>query len=121
MAFSEHDISNAILEIFASRGLVAGDVMWVSRLEQFWVQTQLRRSDLVAGIAQLCTEGLLELEEQGDQVNLSLTDRGEDRARGILLSKIEFTGRHLRQNVFPHLRTRIEAESASGGGRREYE
>lgn len=121
MPIRDHDFANAVLEIFARRGLAAGEVMWVSRLEQFWAQTRLRRSDLLAALAQLATDGLLDFEEQGEQVNLALTAAGERKAQEVLRSEIDYGGHYLRQQLFPRLRTRIEAESASGGGRRDYE
>jgi hypothetical protein len=36
MQITDVDIKNTVLELFARRGLVHGDVMWLSRLEKFW-------------------------------------------------------------------------------------
>lgn len=121
MPITDNDIRNAVLELFARKGLLAGDVMWMSRLEQFWAQTRLRRADLASGLAQLCTECLIDLEDQGDQVNLSLTLSGEEKARDVLLSEVDYCGRYLRQEILPTLRTRIEPLRSDRGGRREYE
>lgn len=122
MEITELDIQNTVLELFARKGLVEGDVMWLSRLEQFWTETRLRRSDLVAGLAHLCSEDLIELESQIDgETSVALTAEGETKAKDILAGGADYWRRYLREELLPSVRTRNELPDASGKGRRDYE
>jgi hypothetical protein len=122
MEITELDIQNTVLELFARKGLVEGDVMWLSRLEGFWDETRLRRSDLVAGLAHLCTEDLILLEEQSDGVtSVSLTAAGEVKAKNILAGGADYWRRYLREELLPAVRTRSDKPNAGGRGRRDYE
>jgi hypothetical protein len=114
---SDHDLQNAVLELFAQRGLQAGDVMWLSRLETFWSQTRLRRWDLVVAISQLCSQGVLDVEQLGDQVNLSLTAPGEQRVTQEHGAG-EFL-RFLQEELMPAVRQRVRAEGDPGRDRRK--
>jgi hypothetical protein len=122
MEITELDIQNTVLELFARKGLVQGDVMWLSRLEQFWSETRLRRADLVAGLARLCSEGLIELEEpSAGETSVALTASGEAKARDILAGGADYWRRYLRDELLPQVRTRDEQANAAGKGRRDYE
>ncbi|TDU26910.1 hypothetical protein DFR24_3942 [Panacagrimonas perspica] len=115
------DIKNTVLELFARRGLAQGDVMWLSRLEKFWADTRLRRSDLVTAIAMLCSEHMLVIDEQDGETCLSLSPEGESRAAEILATGVDYWGRYLREELLPGVRTTQQAPGADGGGRRQYE
>jgi hypothetical protein len=122
MEITELDIQNTVLELFARKGLVEGDVMWLSRLEQFWSETRLRRADLVAGLAHLCSEELIELEEPKDgETSVALTAKGEAKAKGILAGGADYWRRYLREELLPQVRTRDDQPNAAGKGRRDYE
>ena len=121
MQITDVDIKNTVLELFARRGLAQGDVMWLSRLEQFWAETRLRRSDLVTAIAVLCSEQLLILEEQDSQTSVSLSQAGEEKAAEVLASGVDYWGRYLREELLPGVRTNPQSPRADGGGRRGYE
>ena len=122
MEITELDIQNTVLELFARKGLVEGDVMWLSRLEQFWSETRLRRSDLVAGLAHLCSDDLIELEEQKDgETSVALTAAGEVKAKDILNGGADYWRKYLREELLPSVRTRNDRPNASGRGRRDYE
>ncbi|MGH8518306.1 MAG: hypothetical protein ACREUE_12700 [Panacagrimonas sp.] len=122
MEITELDIQNTVLELFARKGLVEGDVMWLSRLEQFWAETWLRRADLVAGLAHLCSEDLIVLEEQADGVTcVALTTAGELKAKSILAGGADYWRKYLREELLPSVRTRSETPNAGGRGRRDYE
>jgi len=121
MDITEVDIQNTVLELFGRKGLVQGDVMWLSRLVGFWTETRLRRSDLLSGIAQLCSKGLIDIEEDGAETCLSLTQAGEDKTREILREGADYWSRHLREELLPAVRVRKEQPRADGGGRRDYE
>jgi hypothetical protein len=122
MEITELDIQNTVLEVFGRKGLVEGDVMWLSRLEQFWGETRLRRSDLLAGLARLCSEGLIELEEQTDgETSVALTAHGERKARDLLANGADYWRRYLRDELLPAMRVRAERPRADGSGRRSYE
>jgi hypothetical protein len=122
MEITELDIQNTVLELFARKGLVEGDVMWLTRLEQFWAETRLRRADLVAGLAHLCSEDLIALEEQADGVTcVALTATGEAKAKAILAGGADYWRRYLREELLPSVRTRNDQPNASGRGRRDYE
>lgn len=121
MQITDVDIKNTVLELFARRGLAQGDIMWLSRLEQFWAETRLRRSDLVTAIAVLCSEQLLILEEQDSQTSVSLSQAGEEKAAEVLASGVDYWGRYLREELLPGVRTNPQSPRADGGGRRGYE
>ncbi len=121
MQITDVDIKNTVLELFARRGLAQGDVMWLSRLEQFWAETRLRRSDLVTAIAILCSEQLLMLEEQDKETSVSLSQAGEAKAAEVLASGVDYWGRYLREELLPGVRTNPQSPRADGGGRRGYE
>lgn len=121
MQITDVDIKNTVLELFARRGLAQGDVMWLSRLEQFWAESRLRRSDLVTAIAVLCSEQLLILEEQDSQTSVSLSQAGEEKAAEVLASGVDYWGRYLREELLPGVRTNPQSPRADGGGRRGYE
>lgn len=122
MEITELDIQNTVLELFARKGLVEGDVMWLSRLEQFWSETRLRRADLVAGLAHLCSEELIEIETPKDgETSVSLTAQGEVKAKAILSGGADYWRRYLREELLPLVRTRDDQPNASGRGRRDYE
>lgn len=122
MEITELDIQNTVLELFARKGLVEGDVMWLSRLEQFWTETRLRRADLVTGLAHLSSAGLIELEEQTDgETSVALTAAGEAKAKDILSGGADYWRRYLREELLPSVRTRDDQPNASGKGRRDYE
>jgi len=121
MQITDVDIKNTVLELFARRELAQGDVMWLSRLEKFWGETRLRRSDLVTAIAMLCSEQMLILEEQGGETCVSLSQAGENRAAEILGTGVDYWGRYLREELLPGVRKTARSPRADGGGRREYE
>lgn len=121
MQITDVDIKNTVLELFARRGLAQGDVMWLSRLEKFWAETRLRRSDLVTAVALLCSEQLIVLEEQGSETCVSLSQDGESRAAEILASGVDYWGRYLKEELLPGVRTASREPRADGGGRRQYE
>lgn len=119
MQITEADIQNTLLELFARKGLAHGDQMWLSRLEHFWNDTRLRRGDLVYGIAQLCTAGLLDMEEHGNETCLSLTESGEAKAQALQASGVNYCGRYLREELLPSVRLRADPPRADGVDRRE--
>ncbi len=121
MQISESDIQNTVFELFATRGLAEGDAMLLTRLEQFWTETRLRRSDLVSGIAQLCSQGLLNIEELDGETSLSLTAAGNQRAAGVLSAGVGYWGRYLQKEVLPAMRVVAQPERPDGQGRRDYE
>lgn len=121
MHITESDIQNTLLELFARKGLAEGDIMWMSRLEQFWADTRLRRSDLVTGIAMLCSNGLLDMEEQDGETSLFLTRDGEKTATAILDAGTNYCTRYLREQLLPKVRLKAEVQRADGSGRRDYE
>ena len=121
MEISETDIQNTVLELFASRGLEEGDMMWLSRLETFWLETRLRRQDLLNGVAQLCSKGLLDLEELDGQTGLSLTSEGRRRATEVLGAGVGYWSRYLREELLPAVRVVAKPGAPVGPGRREYE
>lgn len=121
MQISESDIQNTVFEVFATRGLAAGDVMWLTRLEQFWTETRLRRSDLVSGIAQLCSQGLLDIEELDGETSLSLTAAGNQRAADLLSPGVGYWGRYLQKELLPAVRIVAQPQRPDGQGRRDYE
>jgi len=121
MHITDADIQNTLLELFARKGLAEGDIMWMSRLEQFWGETRLRRSDLVTGIAVLCSNGLIDMEEQDGETNLSLTPEGAKKALAILDAGTNYCTRYLREELLPAVRVYSEAPRNDGSGRRGYE
>lgn len=121
MHITDADIQNTLLELFARKGLVEGDILWMSRLEQFWADTRLRRSDLLTGVATLCSKGLLDMDDQDGEINLSLTCDGAKTATAILDAGTNYCTRYLREQLLPKIRLKDEARPADGSGRRGYE
>ncbi len=121
MEISPIDARNTLLELFARRGLVEGDVVWLSRLETFWATTPLRRSDLVVGICQLSADEMVVVEELDDETCLSLTPVGEEMAAEILRAGAGSWGRYLKEELLPGVRFGAKVRPSSGGGRRAYE
>lgn len=118
MQITAEDIQNTILECFGHRGLSTDEAMWLSRLELFWKETRLRRSDLLNGVAQLCTMGLLAMEALEDQTDLYLTSAGESRSKELLASGKDYWGRYLRDKLLPSVRVKDLPLPEGGSGRR---
>ena len=121
MQISETDIQNTVLALFLSPGVEQGEVMWLSRLEKFWVETRLRRADLLTGVVQLCAQGLLDIEEEGSETRLSLTATGQQRAEEILRAGAGRWGQYLHKQLLPAVRVVNKPELQAGSGRRDYE
>lgn len=118
---SDTDIQNTILEIFARRRLRQLDVMWLSRLEVFWDETTLRRADLLVGIAQLCSEELLELSDDRPETELWLTAKGEEKAEQLAQTGEGYWRRYLRDELLPAVRWAAHPPRTDGRGRRAFD
>ena len=69
-------MQDAVLQIFAAQEIPAGGHLSLEFLRARWPGARLRRGDLVQAVRQLVFSGELELDEDGDGVQLILTERG---------------------------------------------
>jgi len=72
-------MQEAVLQIFAVQEIPAGGSLSLEFLRENWPGARLRRGDLVQAVRQLVFAGELELDEDGDGVQLILTERGYQR------------------------------------------
>lgn len=121
MKLPPETLQNTILAMFETRNLRHGDMVWLSRFESFWAETSLRRADLLEGLADLCTHGWIDLEDQDEKTWLALTHKGEVRARMIVSRGLNDVERYVREEVLGPLRFHTLSPNENGTGRRWHE
>jgi hypothetical protein len=114
-------LQNTILAMFATRGLGHGEMVWLSRFEEFWAQLRLRRADLLDGLADVCTSGWLDLEEHGGKTTLALSPDGEKRARKLYDGGLRDVDCYVREQILATMRFQEEQPRKPGAGRRWHE
>lgn len=115
-------LQKTILAMFATRGLGHGDMVWLSRFEEFWIkQTHLRRGDLLEGLADVCSNDWLDLEEHDGRTSLQLTPKGELLAQTIVARGLTDVAGFVREQVIEGMRFRASQPDARGTGRRWHE
>lgn len=115
-------LEKMILATFAIRELVEGDIVWLSRFEEFWDQTtQLRRSDLLEGLAHVCSKGWIYLDEDGGRTSLTLTSTGAELASAIVSSGLTDVRHYAREQVLAAMRFHDTSPDSRGLGRRWHE
>lgn len=114
-------LQKTILAMFAIRDLQNGDMVCLSRFEEFWARIPLRRSDLLDGLADVCSRGWIEIEEHSGETFLVLSPRGEFLARTIVASGVTDIQLYVREQVFGPLRLESRQANALGVGRRGHE
>jgi hypothetical protein len=107
--------------MFATRGLGHGEMVWLSRFEEFWAQIRLRRADLLDGLAEVCTNGWLDLEEHGGKTTLALSPDGEKRALALVDGGLTDVQRYVREQILVSMRFLPEQPRKTNAGRRWHE
>lgn len=125
MQILEADVQNAILEIFALNDLGCGEAIESSTLDHYWTKTDLRRSDLITGLAKLCSRALLDIQDRAGIAIFSLTQNGVVQARDVLAAGVGYCDQYFRVQVLPAIRKPPHSPSPTkqllGNGRRAYE
>jgi hypothetical protein len=115
-------LQKTILAMFATRGLGQGDMVWLSRFEEFWnKQTHLRRSDLLEGLADVCTNDWVYLEEHDGRTALQLSPKGDLLAKTIVSGGLTDVPAYVREQMLAGMRFRALQPNARGAGRRWHE
>ena len=121
MQVSGVDIQNAMLQLFRDRGLAAGDELSLARLEHFWAETRLRRSDLLDGLVRLAASGLIILDDHEGESYLALTEAGAQRGLSFSESGRLPWNQYLHDVLLPGVRRQARAVPQSLNGRRSYD
>lgn len=121
MQVSGVDVQNAMLQLFRDRGLTVGDELSLARLEHFWPQTCLRRSDLLDGLVRMAAGGLIILDDHAGEPYLALTDAGAARALTFSESGRLSWGQYLHDVLLPGVRRQAQAAAQNLNGRRSYD
>ncbi|HKY89608.1 MAG TPA: hypothetical protein VJM11_01160 [Nevskiaceae bacterium] len=115
-------LQKIVLAMFATRGLGQGDLVWLSRFEEFWAQkTQLRRSDLLDALAEVCSNDWMVIEEHEGRSALALTPKGDLLAKTIVSRGLTDVHRYARDHVLSGMRFRDSLPNTRGLGRRWHE
>jgi len=121
MQLSGVDVQNSMLQLFRDSGLAEGDELPLTRLEQLWGQTALRRSDLLDGLVRLAAGGLIVLEDDRADTNVVLTEAGAVATRALVDKRKASWNQYLQSDLLPALRCTLLPEKEGRGGRRSYE
>jgi len=115
------ETQNSLLQLLFERGPVGARNIPLSRVEEIWAETTLRRGDLLEAIVHLSALGHLVITDTDTDTDalVSLTVPGIIAARGTRAPDGQPWGEHLHQTLLP--RQRPAPSTGDSRGRRSYE